>query len=165
MELAIAELMRVRQQLLVDDPTIADDERLFSDLLSGEGGDAMEVVNRLVRAALHAGSMATAAKVRVLDLEQRAQRYANREKSLRAAVMSVLEALGMKRHEEPDFSVSISAGSPSVQIIDAGALPDAFVVTERRPDKVVISAALKAGQEVPGATLSNSGPRITIRTR
>lgn len=165
MEQAMSVLLAVRQRLLEEDPDIASDEKLFADMLDGESGDAMQIIHRMVRASLHASSMATAAKIRAQDMAERSKRYANREDALRAAVMSAMEALSLKKIEEPDFTVGVSAGTPSVQIIDADVLPDAFVVTERKPDKSTIGAALKAGQEVAGAALSNATPRLTIRSR
>lgn len=165
LEQAMSVLMAVRQRLLEEDPDIAGDERLFADMLDGESGDAMQVIHRMVRATLHANSMAIAAKIRAQDIQERSKRYANREEALRAAVMAAMEALSLRRIEEPDFTVGISAGTSSVQITDVDALPDAFVAIERKPDKSTIGAALKAGQEVAGATLSNATPRLTIRAR
>lgn len=165
LERAMSVLMAVRQRLLEEDPDIASDERLFADMLDGESGDAMQIIHHMVRAALHASSMATAAKIRSQDMQERSRRYASREDTLRGAVMAAMEALSLRRLEEPDFTVGVSAGTPSVQITDVDALPDAFVTIERKPDKSTIGAALKAGQEVAGATLSNATPRLTIRSK
>ena len=164
-EQAMSVLMAVRQRLLEEDPDIASDEKLFSDMLDGESGDAMQVIHRMVRAALHASSMSTAAKIRAQDMQERSRRYANREDALRGAVMAAMEALGTKKIEEPDFTAGISAGTRAVQIIDADKLPDAFVAVERKPDKTLIGAALKAGETVAGAELSNASPRLTIRAK
>ena len=46
--------------------------------------------------------------------------------------------------------------------LDESALPEAFI--RRAPDKVAIAKALRAGQEVTGASLGNNQPRLIIRT-
>lgn len=165
LERAMSILMAVREKLLVEDPTIQEDERLFSDMLEGQSGDAMDVLDRMVRAAQHASSMATAAKIRAQDMMERSKRYANREDTLRGVIMAAMEALNMKRREMPDFTVGVSAGTQSVQITDVEKLPDEFVAIERKPDKTAIGAALKAGKEIEGATLSNAAARLTIRSK
>lgn len=165
LERAMSILMAVRERLLTEDPTIAEDERLFSDLLDGQGGDAIEVLDRLVRAAQHASSMATAAKIRAQDMMERSKRYSNREDTLRSVIMSAMEALGMKRREAADFTVGISAGTPSVHVPDVNAVPDEYVVIDRKPDKTKIGALLKNGEHPAWAELSNASPRLTIRSK
>ncbi len=165
LEQAMACLMAVRSRLLEEDPDLADDERLMADMLEGESGDALEVLHRMVRASLHAKSMAEAAKQRAADITARAARYAKREGDLRGGVFAAMEALGMRKLEAPDFTASVSAGAASVVITDEDQLPDAFVRITRSPDKAAIGAAIKVGDTVSGAEISNGLPRLTVRTK
>lgn len=165
LEQAMSVLLSVRQRLLEEDPDIADDERLMTDMLEGETGDAMEVLHRMVRAALHAKSMSEAAKLRAADIITRADRYAKRDSAIRGAVFAAMDALGLKKLEAPDFTTGISAGTASVIITDEAALPNEFMRVHREPNKTAIGAALKGGAEVPGAELSNGLPRLTVRTK
>ncbi len=165
MEQAMSVLLAVRQRLLQDDPDLADDEKLFTDMLDGEGGDAMEVLDRVLRAAVHAKTMAKAAKERAAEIGERAARYDRREASLRGAAFAALDALGLSKRELPDLTASIRAGQPVVIVTDADVLPEAFVRVKREPDKTLIGAALKAGNTVEGAELSNSTPSLTVRTK
>lgn len=165
LEQAMSVLMAVRSRLLEDDPDLADDERLMADMLEGETGDAMEVLHRMVRASLHAKSMAEAAKLRAADIAARAERYARRDAALRGGVFAAMDALQLRKIEQPDFTAGISAGTAGVVITDETVLPEAFVRTKREPDKATIAAALKAGDAVPGAELGNGPPRLTVRTK
>lgn len=165
LEQAMSVLMSVRSRLLEDDPDLADDERLMADMLEGETGDAMEVLHRMVRASMHAKSMAEAAKQRAADIAARAERYARRDAALRGGVFAAMDALGLRKLEAEDFTAGISAGTPSVVIADETALPDEFMRVEKAPNKTAISAALKGGATVPGAFLSNGLPRLSVRTK
>jgi len=49
--------------------------------------------------------------------------------------------------------IGLRLSPPSVRILDESLLPPAFIAHEPRVLKSAISTALKAGQEVPGATL------------
>jgi len=69
------------------------------------------------------------------------------------------------KFERADYTASIRPGQPHVLVTDGTALPDTMVRVKREPDKTLIGAALKAGDTVPGAELSNSAPNLTIRTR
>lgn len=167
MEQAMSCLMAARQRLLADDPDIAADETLMHDLLEGaaETGDAMEVLHRVIRAALHAESMADAAEARIKDMQARRDRYRNRAQQLRGAAYAALDALELKRIELPEATCTIAAGRPSVLITDEAALPDEMFRVERKPDKTLIGQALRDNRDVPGAVLSNGLPTLQIRSK
>ena len=165
MEQAMSALLAVRQRLLQDDPDLADDEKLFSDMLEGEGGDALEVLHRVLRASIAAKDMAEAADARASDIAARRDRYRRRAEALRGAAFAALDALGIKKLELPDLTASIAAGRQAVVVVDDAALPAQFVRVSRSPDKAALLQALKAGEDVSGATLSNSLPSLIVRTR
>lgn len=165
LEQAMITLVAARQRLLNDDPDILNDERLFSDMLEGESGNAMDVLDQVVRAAIIAENMEDAARVMQTDLATRVARFAARKNTLRGIAFAAMESIGTKKLERPDFTASIRNGQPSVIITDADAVPDAYVRLERKLDKTAIAAALKAGETVPGAEYSNGLASITIRTK
>lgn len=165
LEQALAALLATRQRLLVEDPEIENDERLFADMLEGESGDAMEMLDGVLRAAVQADSMAAAAEARATDLEARRDRYRNRAKVLRGAAFAAMDALGMRKRELPDLTASIAVGRPSVLITEESAIPDQYIRVSRSPDKSALLQALKAGGDVPGVTLNNSLPSLQVRTK
>lgn len=165
LEQAMSALLSARQRLLAEDPDIAADERLFSDMLEGEAGDAMEMLDRVLRASVHARDMSDAAQARAEEITARYNRYKRRAEALRGVAFAVMDALDLRRRELPDLTASIAAGRPSVMVTDEASLPEAFVKIERKPDKTIIGAALKAGNIVPGAALSNSLPTLQVRTK
>jgi hypothetical protein len=163
LEQAMSVLLSVRQRLLDDDPDMAADEALMHDMLEGETGNAMDVLDAVIRASIAAAGLAEEAAARAKNISARAARYKARAESLRGAAFAALTALELKRHERPDFTATVRAGQPAVIITDEDLLPAAFVRTKTEPDKTLIAAALKAGQAVPGADLTNATPSLMVK--
>ena len=160
---ALAVARELRARLEADGVDLAQDEELLLGTLDGET-DALDVVRRLIRHSLEMTAMANVAGVRVAALQGRADRFAARAEASRRAALEMLGALDLKRLDDPEFTATTRVGQPGVVVTDEAALPDAFVRTKRTPDKAAIGAALKAGQNVPGAMLKNSAPSLQVRT-
>jgi len=62
---------------------------------------------------------------------------------------------GGKQWETPLMKLS-TRRSQAVEIVDETELPDAFFVVKKEASKTAISAALKAGEDVPGAFLKDN---------
>ena len=157
--MSVAQAARARLQ---DDPDLAADETAMRDLLDGES-DVMDLLRRLARFALEAEAQAGAAKARVDNLRGRQKRFEARENHARQAIYGMMDALGLCTLPDPEFTLSIRAGTRAVFITDEAALPDEFVKVSRTPDKAAIAVALKADRAVPGAELSNSMPTLTLK--
>lgn len=163
MEKAVAQLNEARQRLLEADPTIEDDERLFSDSLEGESGDAFEVLDRFVKASIEADALAKAAKDRIAAIRERCARFERHRDAYRAMVLDAMQTMGLPRLVRPEFTASVRAGSPGVVVTDETALPSQFLRVKTEPDKTAIGAALKAGDVVPGAELKNAAEHLQVR--
>lgn len=157
----IAQLTALREELVALSPDMITDEALFIDTIDGET-DALDVVRSIVRAAIDAEGFAEAVRHRQVELDARKARFEARALACRRAAHACMEALDISKLPAPDFTASIRAGRPSTVITDPDLLPADFIVTTTRPDKSAIGAALKAGQDVPGAMLSNPQPTLAI---
>ena len=95
----------------------------------------------------------------------------NAVKSAKEWLFKIIERLpedkrGKRTLRLPTATVSAVAGKQSVVITDAAALPfDMMSTKDPVPDKTAIRAELDAGRAVPGATLSNGTPSISIRRK
>lgn len=160
-------LLRAKARLLEEDAEIAGDERLLTSMLEGdeEAGDCFGVIDRMLRAALHAERMAAAAKSRKEEIQARQERYAARAVTLRTGAFEAMQALSLSRRELPDLTASIRNGQPSVYVTDETVLPDQYWKVTREPRKSDIKRAIQGGAEVPGATLSNAPQTLSISTR
>ncbi len=164
-EQAMSVLMAARERLLADEPGIEQDEKLYLDCLDGQSGDAFEIVDRIVHAALEADDLAEQASRRMADIAERRARFKRRNEALRGVAFAMLDALAVPKFERATYTASIRPGQPHVVVTDETKLPPGTVRINREPDKAQISALLKAGETVSGAELSNSMPSLTIRTR
>ena len=165
LEQAMSVLLATAARLRTEDSELMEDERLFADMLEGEGGDAMDVLDRVIRASIVATSFAKEAKERADAIAERAARYKARADNLRGCAFAALTALELPKVERPDFTASVRAGQASVFIEDDAAVPDAMCKITRTPDKTMIGVALRAGNVVPGAALLDGIPSLAVRTR
>ncbi len=88
--------------------------------------------------------------------------WAGREKRVRSYVQGVMEQFDLPKLEGATASFSLRAVPSSVVIVDESAIPEIFkrttVVVDI--DKKGVAAAIKAGQDVPGADLSMGGKTL-----
>lgn len=152
---------------LADDPETGRDEAMLADILGSDPAtaDAMDVLHRVLRAAVHARDMAEAADTRAKAIADRRDRYKRRAEMLRGVAFAAMDALGTRRVELPDLTASIAEGRPAVVVTDEAAIPSEYTRTVTTADKTALLHALRSGAEVPGATLSNGIPSIQIRTK
>jgi DNA polymerase III delta prime subunit len=164
-EQAMAAWQSARARLLADDSGLEQNEAALDELLGDAEGDIESVLARLLRAARDAKAMAEASAGLIEDMRARKERYQRRNEAFRGTAFAILDALGRNRFEMPDITASIRAGQPSVQITNEDEIPDIYVELVRKIDKQTIASVLKSGGEVPGATLSNSLPTLSLRTK
>jgi hypothetical protein len=154
-----------RARLLSEDSALEHDQAALDELLGAEGGDVEDVLARLLRAARDAKAMAEASAGLIEDMQTRKARFLRRNEAFRATAFAILDALGRNRFDLPDITASIRAGQPSVQIVNEEEIPDIYVHMERKIDRQTIASVLKSGGSVPGASLSNSLPTLSLRVR
>ena len=163
---AISAWQSARARLL-QDPDLDGDETALGSLLGLETADVDALMARLVSAAQHASAMAGTAVAQIEALDARKARYKARETEARATLFAMMDALGQRRFECAQGTVSVSAGRMAAVITDETAVPDRFVetVTTRKIKRTELLAALKDGEVIDGAELANGMPTITIRSK
>lgn len=89
----------------------------------------------------------------------------NRKESLTEYMRSNMEACGIKKISCPLFSITLVNGRDVVAISDESLIPDEFINVKvvNSPDKVAILKALKAGQEIQGASIKKGKNSIRIK--
>lgn len=158
-------LTTLRRRLLEQCPDLMDDPRAWLDTLDGQS-DAIDVIRNLIRASIDADVLAEATRKRQAEIGERAERIEQRKQVFRDAARALMEAGGIVKLPEPDFTARIQAGQTSLGPVDLDTLPPEFVDTEvvvtRKPIKDRLTAALKAGQTIAGAQLRTGAPFIVI---
>lgn len=142
-----------------------DDETMTA--LRDENQDVDSILRALALGAIEAKALAEMQAQRIADLETRRRRSQNREKSCRNTLIACMEAIGIRTHPDPEFTLSLTQTTPKLIITDPTAIPEDYQQVEfvSTPDKAAIKDALKQGLAVEGATLSNGGPSLQIRTK
>lgn len=143
-------------------PEIAEDEVLRADMLEAET-PLDEVLTGLIRMEEDARALREGTKEQLERLKARADRFTQRVEASRTLMMALLSAADLRKRELPEGTIYLR-NNPQ-QIIgqpDASTLPDDLVKVERKPDKVAIKEALKAGRVIEGLQLSNAPPSVVV---
>ena len=126
-------------------------------------------LRREAAAIMEAADMDPAAKgivPLILDMEAAADALALHAKRLRATLAEVMAESGFATVRAAQHVASVTAGRAAVVITDPAAIPpDLMRAPPPAPDKAAISKLLREGHAVPGATLGNAGPQLTIRSK
>ena len=110
-----------------------------------------------------AGQVATSL---ILEVEAAADALAVTAKQLRQALAEVMAESGAPSFRTDTHLATVSDGRAGVLITDPALIPaDLMRQPPPAPDKAAIAKLLKEGRPVPGATLGNGGPQLTIRAR
>jgi hypothetical protein len=162
---AMSAWQSARARLLVDDADLAHDEHALAALLGPVDGDVRDILCRVLTAAQHAASMADAAANMISDMTARRDRYKRRNETLRQTAYAIMDAIGSRKEEFPHVTAVMRAGVAAAIVTDEAALPERFIRTKREPDRSAILAALKDGEVIEGAELTNTFPSLQLRSR
>lgn len=154
----LRERLKAQFELEEDDPALID-------TLDG----ATELNERLVKvahAAKEAEAFAEAIKGMIGDLQARKQRLERRAEYYRGQIAWAMQETGQKSIVSAGLSLGQRMGNAKV-IIDEKLLPDEWKKSKVTlvPDKDLIETDLDAGKDIPGVSLSNPMPILTIRSK
>ena len=144
--------------------TPIDDARLWYDLLDGET-PALDDLRQVVRFVLDCESRAEALDSRISAMQARKARFRLSAERCRSLIRDCLVEAQLRKLDAEDFTVFVRNGAKAVRVSDPALLPDPLVRITREPNVAAIGSALRAGEAVPGATLSNGSPTIAVITR
>ncbi len=152
-----------RQALeVLDDPELP--EEVVRDTLEALQGGLVQKGQAVAAYALNLSAEIEALKAHEKRVAAKRKTLEGREEWLRGYLKSNMELCGINEIKAIDgtFTAKLGKGRPSVVIDNEKLLPDdsEFVRWKREVDKTAIAAAIKNGQEVPGAHLET---RPTLR--
>ena len=153
----------LRRRLIADYPEL-DDETLF-DTLEG-ATNLKEAIGELVRSALADEALESGLKTRIEEMRERQNRFLSTAQSKREFALKVMEDAGIEKLLEPDFTVSLRISPCALVVVDEASIPETYWLPQ--PPKLDRKAALEAirrGQSVPGAELSNSRVSLAVRRK
>lgn len=164
MTMKLYQLADEYQQALevLDDPELP--EEVVRDTLEALQGGLVQKGQAVAAYALNLSAEIEALKAHEKRVAAKRKTLEGREEWLRGYLKSNMERCGINEIKAIDgtFTAKLGKGRPSVVIDNEKLLPDdsEFVRWKREVDKTAIAAAIKNGQEVPGAHLET---RPTLR--
>jgi hypothetical protein len=158
----------VRQQienLKVSHPELIEDDEAWLASLESET-KFEELVTQLVRRIDDSKALAEGTAGRLTELQERKARLLHRMESLRNLLFKLMESAELAKLELPEATITIRKGQPQlVGYAEPEMLPDRLCKISRDVDRTKVKEALKAGQTVPGFSLSNATPSLSIRIK
>lgn len=140
-----------------------DDETIRDAILAG---CCYEEIMQLALAELaERECMAEAIAIRQKELAERKARMVAGADKMREIMADLMNRANVRKVELPEGTLSLGNAQQSLRITDDTALPDKFMRIKKEPDKAAIKDALKNGETIAGAELSNGGQQLTIRRK
>jgi hypothetical protein len=153
----------LRQRLLMDYPNA--DEDTLCDTLEGIT-DLHEMIAAVIRSALVDEALQVGLRSRLDDMRQRLSRYEERATKKRQLALEAMSEVGLSKLEQPDFTASARAGTPSLVVVAEEAIPEVYWLPQPpKLDRQAILAELRRGAGITGAQLSNPKPVLMVRTK
>jgi hypothetical protein len=154
-------------ELLADSDDIPPE--VIRDTLEGLDGEIREKSVSVAHFIRNCESTAEAIEEAAQQMLARAKRLKSRAQSVNDYLLFQLQAAGISKVESPYFTLQVKKNPPAVVIDSENLIPAKFMRTpaplpppKPAPDKAAIAAAIKAGEEVPGAH-SAQGERLEIK--
>lgn len=145
-------------------PELEEDTGLFADMIEGET-NLHELVERALELKLDADEMAEAIKAREGALSVRRKRFEDKSDAMKGIIRHLLQIGNLPKIILPSATVSVTAARQKTVITNVEELPQGYFRLSRSAEVQAITAALKAGNEIPGAALEPGKPGLMIRTK
>lgn len=141
------------------------DAEMIADTLEGIEGEFTDKAEQILAIIKNNSALEEALKAEAKSLTERAKALANKNENLKAYIASSMATMDKKKLNAGIHTITVRAGVKSAQIDDVSKLPSTYVEykTETVPDKRAILAALKAGDEIEGATLKTGKQSLIIK--
>ncbi len=158
----------IRQQienLKIAYPELADDDEAWILTLESETNiDA--VLTEIVARIEDTKGLVIGMKDRFDELKARKDRFEHRIEYLRELLFKIMQVAELAKRELPLATLSLRAGTQQlIGDADPDDLCDVYCKISRTLDRTAIKDALKDGVTVPGFSLSNSPPSLSIRIK
>ena len=144
---------------------LGDDEQAIADTIEGETNlvEAISAaVARLNEIEAHQNGLKDYAKA----LRERGERLEAQTERIRQAIANALDATGLAKLELAHATLSLRKAAPKLGVVNEADIPAKYFVDQApKLDRKALLDALKANETVPGATLANGAPTLSVRIK
>lgn len=148
--------------LLLTYPDLEKDEALRHDMLEG-ATSAFEYIEQQLRTAAEKKHLLAGLKDYIATLKERAERLDHEIEVHRAMIRRTMEGAQLTKMKTTVANVTLASGKPKVIVKDLNLLPDECKRVFVEANKTAIAARFSAGEQVPGAELSNAEPYLLVK--
>jgi hypothetical protein len=143
-----------------------EDAAAIRDTIEAESYPLEVKAQNVAYAVRNLESLAAQIKDAEKQMADRRKSIENRAMHVKEYLKTAMEVAGVEKIDCPHFALSIKKNPPSVDIFEPGLIPAEYMKTPEppppAPDKTAIKEAIRAGVEVPGATLQQN-TRLDIK--
>lgn len=157
-----AEISTFLASVTADNPEVKTDDEFKQDLLEGST-DYLDIVDKLIINLHITNSYILGLKDARTRLDTREERLKIKADIIRRLLKRLLDIAELPKVTAPSGTVSIGKKAQGVEILDESLIPEKFMRITKAPNKTLIGNALRAGEDVPGATLDNGGETLIVR--
>ena len=144
---------------------VENDETLALDMIEGETS-LVECIDALLEANTQDAVIVAGVERVASDLSARKSRVEGRIQMRRALIEQAMLTAEIKKLERPAATLSLANRPASLIVADESAIPSRFwIAADPKLDRKALSAALKEGETVTGAALSNAAPTLSVRVK
>lgn len=143
----------------------ANDPALLLDMVEGETS-LFECLAVLTEEILDDMALLAGLSETVKGLGERKSRIEKTIETKRNLMLMAMEKVGIPSVKLPLATLSVSNTQPQAEITDESLIPARFwEAQDPKLNKTDLASALRAGEQVPGATLGNGGVKLTLRVK
>jgi len=144
---------------------VEDDAEMIETAIEGETS-LKEAISAAVDRILELDAHEEAIAAQVKSLNERKERFAHQSDRIKAAIHVALGQAELRKLELPQATLGVRAVPPKAEIVDESMIPSKFwKPSDPKLDRKAVLEALKAKEDVPGATLSNGSETLSMRVK
>lgn len=141
------------------------DEQLFSDMMEGETS-IDRIVLRIHEQIARDEEMLAGIKERQAAIADRKKRIETRAANGKQLIGKALRIARLAKLELPEVTYSVCDGKPTLRVVEATAVPEAFTVSKPTPDKRAINEAYEDSDQLPNWLVREEATDVvTARTK
>ena len=138
-------------------------DTLLADTVEGQT-NILELIAAVDSSILDDDTYVAGIKLAVEKLNARKARIEGRAEMKRAVLANALDLIGKRSFETPTGTISLRDKPITAIVTDEASVPARFWKAQAPTlDKAALNAAIRAKEDVPGATISNPGFSLSIR--
>ena len=145
-----------------------DDAELVADTIEGET-NLMEAIEEAIAELDECDVLVTGLKAKETEFEARRKAIEKRAERIRALIEQAMLATDQTSLKLATATLSLTKRAPGLVVNSEADIPSRFFVEQERPapklDKKALAAAIKAGEQVPGANLDNGSVSLSVRRK